>query len=57
MKKEDLINIIINKSGGSDEEELIEKTKSSRKEIIFDKNKLNKKTVLAMANDNLYLNN
>lgn len=56
MKKEDLIKIINNKIGGT--EELIKQTTtSSRKAIIFDKSKLLKKNNLAMANDNLYLEN
>ena len=54
MKKKDLINIIENKFGGYDE--IIKQTStSSRKAIVFDKNKVNKKNNLAMANDNLYL--
>ena len=54
MKKEDLINIIENKLGGSGE--IIKQTStSSRKAIVFNKNKVNKKNNLAMANDNLYL--
>lgn len=56
MKKADLINIIENKLGGSGE--IIKQTStSSRKAIIFNKNKVNKKNNLAMANDNLYLEN
>jgi hypothetical protein len=56
MKKKDLINIIENKFGGK--EEIIKQTStSSRKAIVFDKNKANKKINLAMANDNLYLEN
>ena len=56
MKKKDLINIIETKFGGS--EEIIKETSSSsRKAIVFDKNKVNKKNNLAMANDNLYLEN
>ena len=42
MKKKDLINIIETKFGGS--EEIIKETSSSsRKAIVFDKNKVNKK--------------
>jgi len=56
MKKKDLINIIENKLGGSGE--IIKQTStSSRKAIVFNKNKVNKKNNLAMANDNLYLEN
>jgi hypothetical protein len=56
MKKKDLIHIIENKYGGY--EELIKETKtSSRKSIVFNKNKETLKTNLAMANDNLYLEN
>jgi hypothetical protein len=56
MKKKDLINIIETKFGGS--EEIIKETSSSsRKALVFDKNKVNKKNNLAMANDNLYLEN
>jgi len=56
MKKSDLIHMIENKYGGY--EELIKETKtSSRKSIIYNKTKETVKTNLAMANDNLYLEN
>jgi hypothetical protein len=57
MKKKDLVNIIMNQNGGSNEENK-EKKVSSRKEIVFNQNKLNKlNNGLSMANDNLYLDN
>lgn len=57
MKKKDLVNIILNQTGGGSEEEKNEKSTSTRKEIIFNRSKLNKKNNLSMANDNLYLDN
>jgi len=56
MRKSDLIKIIENKLGGS--AEIIKQTStSSRTAIVFNKNKVNKEINLAMANDNLYLEN
>ncbi len=57
MKKKDLINIIMNQNGGNIEGNNKKTTVSSRKEIVFNENKLNKTNSLSMANDNLYLDN
>lgn len=54
MKKQDLIEIINNKTGGSNEK-IISKTKNAiRKEIHFDSLKINNNQNNVMANNNLY---
>lgn len=54
MKKQDLIEIINNKTGGSNEKIISETKNAIRKEIHFDSLKINNNENNVMANNNLY---
>jgi hypothetical protein len=54
MKKAELVKIINNKIGGSDEVVIKETQNAIRKSIVFNKSKLSKNVNNAMANDKIY---